>query len=350
MKTSTWLGLLFGTLVLWSCGQKQEAEAETEKVLLPLVKLEAAKVERFERTIKAQGNVETEQDVMISTDMGGIITKVHVKSGDQVAAGQVLVTLDGAVLSANADEIETQLEYARYMFKKQEELKNRGVGTEFEYETAKNQVKSLQSRLNSLNTQRGKTTIKAPFSGTIDDLYAKLGQMAGPGTPLMRLVNNNVVDITATVSERHYNNIKVGTPLEVSFPNYDMPSMQVKVTKVANYIEPTNRTFKIRSTVSNNKTLLPNMLAEVKITDLTVENALVIPAKSILKSSDNRDFVWLVNKKGDGNYTVKKVYVELVAKQAKSAYIENNADIKDGALLIVDGARGITEKDQVRAK
>ena len=229
-------------------------------------------------------------------------------------------------------------------------MKNRGVGTEFEYETAKNQVKSLQSRLNSLNTQRGKTTIKAPFSGTIDDLYAKLGQMAGPGTPLMRLVNNNVVDITATVSERHYNNIKVGTPLEVSFPNYDMPSMQVKVTKVANYIEPTNRTFKIRSTVSNNKTLLPNMLAEVKITDLTVDNALVIPAKSILKSSDNRDFVWLVNKKGDGNYTVKKVYVELVAKQAKSAYIENNADIKDGALLIVDGARGITEKDQVRAK
>ncbi len=349
MKTKAIIGFCLGTVLLYSCGQKTE-ETKKEVVLLPLVKLETAKVERFERTIKAQGNVETEQDVMISTDMGGMITKVHVKAGDNVTAGQVLISLDGSVLSANANEIETQLEYARYMLKKQEELKNRGVGSEFDYETAKNQVKSLQSRLNSLNTQRVKTVVKAPFSGTVDDLMAKLGQMAGPGTPLMRLVNSNTVDITATVSERHFNNVKVGTPLNVSFPNYEFPDMQVKVTKVANYIEPTNRTFKIRSTVTNNKTLLPNMLAEVKITDLIVEDGLVIPAKSILKSSDNRDFVWLAKKQNNGNYSVKKVYIELVAKQDKAALIEKNAEIEDGSLLIVDGARGITEKDLVRSK
>jgi len=191
----TSIGLFFS-----SCGSKEEVKEEKEVTFLPKVQLKEASVKNFTHQINAQGNVTTDQDVMLTAEMGGLITKVHVKAGDRVSAGQTLVSLDVAMLNSNQEEIQTQLDFAEYMLKKQEELKTRGVGSEFDYETAKNQVKSLKSRLNSLNTQKSKSYIKAPFSGTIDVVMAKQGQMAGPASPLMRLVNNNSVDIVADIS------------------------------------------------------------------------------------------------------------------------------------------------------
>jgi multidrug efflux pump subunit AcrA (membrane-fusion protein) len=330
MKSIT-LFLLLTTIGLFvsSCGSKEEVKEEKEVNYLPMVQLEEASVMNFTHQITAQGNVTTEQDVMVNAEMGGLITKVHVKAGDRVTAGQTLVSLDVAILSSNAEEIQTQLDFAEYMLKKQEELKSRGVGSEFDYETAKNQVKSLKSRLNSLNTQKSKSYIKAP---------------------LMRLVNNNSVDIVADISEKHLKAVKVGTPINVTFPNFSGKELNLKITNVGNYIEATNRTFKITAAVNNNSELLPNMLAEVRITDMNVENGLVIPSKSILKSQNNDDYVFVATPSSKGNYSVKKVNVTLIEKQDGKALIEKNSNIVDGTKIIVEGARGITEKDLVRIK
>lgn len=328
----------------------EEKKTISETSFLPLVEIETADVKAFKHTINAQGNVETAQDILLTAEMGGLITKVKVKSGDRVAAGQTLVVLDAALINSGVQEIETQLEYAEYMLKKQEELKSKGLGSEFDYETARNAVKSLRAKLNSLNTQRGKSAIKAPFSGIIDVVYAKQGQMAGPQSPLLRLVNNSNVEITASISEKHLSKIKVGTLIEVSFPNFNNTILNLKVNTVGNFIEPTNRTFRIAAKVSGNKELLPNMLAELRITDFTVENGLVIPAKSILKSQDNSDYVWVALPSSKGNFKVQKIAVELIENQDGEALIKNNLAIKNGTKIIVEGARGITEKDQVRIK
>ncbi len=335
--------------ILISCGSKEE-EKSKDKLFLPLVELSSAEIKSFKHTINAQGNVETDQDILLTAELGGLITKVNVKSGDRVASGQTLVLLDAALANSGAQEIETQLEYAEYMFKKQVDLKSKGVGSEFDYETARNGVKSLRARLNSLNTQRGKAIIKAPFSGLIDLVYAKQGQMAGPQTPLLRLVNNSNVEISASISEKYFNRVKVGTPIEVTFPNFSDTVLYLKVKTIGNFIEPTNRTFRISAIVKGNKDLLPNMLADISITDFFIEKGLVIPTKCILKSQDNGDFVWVAILSSKGNYKVKKVPVELLSNQNGFALIKDNSSIKNGTKVIVDGARGITEKDQVRIK
>ena len=328
----------------------EEKKTIAETSFLPLVEIETADVKPFKHSINAQGNVETSQDILLTAEMGGLITKVNVKSGDRVSAGQTLVLLDAALINSGAQEIETQLEYAEYMLKKQEELKSKGVGSEFDYETSRNAVKSLRAKLNSLNTQRGKSIIKAPFSGIIDVVYAKQGQMAGPQSPLLRLVNNSNVEITASISEKHFSSIIVGTPLEVTFPNFNKTVLNLKVNSVGNFIEPTNRTFRIAATVSNNKELLPNMLAEVSITDFSVEDGLVIPSKSILKSQDNKDYVWIAIPSKNGNFKVQKVVITSLKSQDGFTLIQEQVEIIKGTQIIVGGARGISDKDQVRIK
>lgn len=331
-----------------SCSSESTESDVKEEKLSPLVNLQKAELKDFTHEIRVQGNVETDKDILINAEMGGLITSIKVKEGQTVRAGQTIATIDASILSSNAEELKTQLEYAEYMLGKQEELKKRGVGSEFDFETAQNQVNSLKTRMNSLNVQRGKAVIKAPFTGVVDVVFARNGQMAGPTSPIVRLVNNNSVDIIATISEKHISNVSVGTPIRVSFPNYNDTSITLHVTNVGNYIEPTNRTFRIMSTINNNTLLLPNMLAEVSITDLDVKGGLVVPSRSLLKDQNNVDFVYTTKKKG-GKYIVSKTMVQVIEKFNGEALIKTGS-IEPGTMVVVEGAKGITEGDIVRTK
>lgn len=339
---------LVGTaFIIPACAPADEKEKE-EKGEASVARVEVAKVEltSFEHRIRVQGNVETDEDVMLTAEMGGLITSVRVKEGQKVSKGTIIATVDAAVLNSNMQELKTQLEFAEYMLAKQEELNRRGVGSEFELEQAKNQVNSLKASMNSIGTQQGKAVIRAPFTGIIDQVYAVKGQMAGPSAPVVRLVNSNEVDITASISEKHFKSVKEGTEMIVAFPNYSDLKMNLKVETVGNYIEPTNRTFRIKTTVKNNKELLPNMLAEISITDLSVEEGIVIPAQAILIDQESNDYVYIIEEK-DGKQVSKKVIIEVIERY------EGRALIKEGALtaddtVVVKGARGIGDGTEVK--
>jgi len=360
MKTKI-IGILLlsmSTLMIQSCGggaEKKEEIAQDKVALRPLVNIQPVENKSFHHEIRVQGNVETDQDITLTAEMGGLITSVNIKEGQTVRKGQVIAQVDASVLSSNYQELETQLKYAEYMLSKQEELQKRGVGSEFDLETAKNQVNSLKANMNSLNTQRGKAIIRAPFTGVIDEVFAKNGQMAGPAMPIVRLVNNSTIDVVSTVSEKHFSKIKVGTPIRVSFPNYSDTTIDLHVTNVGNYIEPTNRTFRIMSTIKNNKYFLPNMLAEVNVTDMAVENGLVIPSVSILKDQKSNDFVFIAKpytgEDGVKNlYLVTKKIIEVIEKYEGAALIDPVSGLKKGEFVVVGGAKGISDGNIVRIK
>jgi len=341
------LPLTLGLITLNACSNTKEEVLEiVETTLSHLVKLEKAELTTFTHEIRVQGNVETDKDILIHAEMGGLITAIKVKEGQVVRAGQTIATIDASILNSNAEELKTQLEYAEYILSKQEELQTRGVGSEFDYETAKNQVNALKTRISSLAIQQEKAIIKAPFTGVIDNVFARTGQMAGPSSPVVRLVNNKQVDIVATISEKHIPNVKVGTPIRVSFPNYSDTSLQLTITNVGNYIEPTNRTFRIMASINNNSLLLPNMLAEVAITDLNVKEGLVVSSKSLLKNQNNINFIYTAIKKGDG-FTVSPVNVEVIEKFNGKALLKPGS-IKPGVMVVTEGAKGIAEGDIVR--
>ncbi len=339
-------------LLLSACGGSEAPATEENKTAEDLSKVELAAIENkpFSHEIRVQGNVETDQDVLLNAEMGGLLISINVKEGQKVSKGQVIAQVDASILSSNMEELRTQLEYAEYMLEKQQELNKRGVGSEFDLETAQNQVNSLKASMGSLSTQQGKATIRAPFSGVIDEVFARQGQVAGPASPIARLVNNSSVDIVATISEKHLANVKEGTPMKVSFPNFGDTVINLNVTNVGNYIEPTNRTFRIMSTIKNNKTLLPNMLAEVSITDLNVEQGIVIPSTSISKDQENNDFVYIAKKTGKGEYEVKKVNVVVIEKFEGEALLEASDAFEVGQLVVTKGAKGIVNGQKVRTK
>lgn len=314
---------------------------------LPLVKVEEASIGRYKHEIVVQGQVKTDQEVLINAEANGIVQSINVKEGEQIKKGQVLAKIDTEILASNINEIQTRLEFAEYAYEKQKELFDRGIGTEFELKQAKNQMSSLKSQLSTIQTQKSKSIVKAPFDGFIDEIFTHTGEMAGAQAPLFRLVNNKNVRLTADISEHYYTHINVGTPIKAYIPTL-RDTMDLKVTAIGNYIHPTNRTFRIHADVKENELLLPNMLAQLHITDLVLDSALIIPSNSLLKSQENEDYIFVLHKKEEG-YEVEKVVVEIISRhQGVSAIKAISRKLLAGEKIATEGSRGITNGDLVR--
>ena len=319
----------------------------TEVSNLPLVGLGKAISQSFHHKISVQGSVETDKDVMINAEMSGIIQKIHIKEGQSVRNGQVLATIDAEILNSNINELENQLEFAEYSLGKQEELRKKDLGTEFEYKQVLNQVNALKAQLETLTKQRNKSVVTAPFDGVIDQIFPKEGEITSPQQPLLIIVNNKDVRITADISERHYRTVGAGSKVKVFVPTL-LDTFELQITNVGNYIHPTNRTFRVRADIPNNERMLPNMLAQLIINDLTIDSALVVPATSIMKSQLNEDYLFVAVKNG-ANYELNKVIVEVLSKQdGFAAILPINGVVKDGDFVVTDGGRGVSDKEIVR--
>lgn len=314
-----------------------------------IVSAQPVQIKDFTHKIEVQGTVETDRDPLISSEASGVIRKVHVKEGMRVARGQALVTVDAVVQRSQVQELETQLELARFMFDKQAALKEKEVGTEIEYEQAKSQVKSLESSIETMKSQIDKTVVRAPFSGVVEEVMASLGELAAPGVPLMRIVNNSNVTITASISENLLTKVKVGTETEVRIPSMNDTVIRANVTGKGNFIDPVNRTFRIRMAIRRNKLLIANQLAKVKVPDFSRKKALVVDAAAVLQDPQNNSYVYTLEERDGTSYGVEKVAVRVVKQYRGEACIE---PLEQGKLtgedrVVVKGAKGITPSDEV---
>ena len=197
-----------------------------------------------------------------------------------------------------------------------------------------------------MRSQQGKTVVRAPFSGVIDDIMVNAGEMAAPQIPLLRIVNNSNITINATLSENLLSKVNIGTAVEMRFPSLNDTVIVSTVSNKGNYIDPTNRTFRIQIAVKNNKLLLPNQFAELNVTDFTRKDAIVVNSESLLQDTDNNMYVYRLTPAGEPEkYNVERIEIKVVKMFEGQACIEGA--VKDGDLLVVKGAKGITETDVV---
>lgn len=360
-------------LVVFSCGQpsdidtlKQEKtklkgeisslEAELEKIEEKILALDTTKAEvfpdvtiaiveqkPFAEKVTFQGTVEADKNVLVSPQSSGVIRGIFVKEGQKVSAGKTLASLDSDILNRNVAEVEKALELANYMFEKQLKLKEQGVGVELQYEQAKNQKESLERKLATLGTQASKSRVTSPITGYVDDILPKVGEMANPGMPMFRVINLNKVTVKADISENYLSEIKQGSSVEIYFPSIDYTIKDINITRSGKFINPNNRTYDIQVDLDNKEqTILPNLLAEVRVTKKFTDNAIVIPSKSVLEDNKGKKYVYLYN---NGIAQKKSVIVDFV--NGDNTQISEKSGLTKGDQVIVDGVTAIVDGERV---
>jgi len=302
----------------------------------------------FTHYIELQGNVDTDGNVMVIPEAMGSVKKIYKNEGDKVRKGETIMLLDDAVLRNQISEIRTQYSLARTAYDRQKRLWDQKIGSEMAYLQAKTKKESLVRKLKTLKSQMAKFYVKAPISGTLDDLMIKEGEMAAPQRPVARVVNLDRVYVQADVSETYLTKIKKGTPAIIVFPEINK-SLNAQISYVGNFIHPNNRTFKIRINLRNtNGDLKPNLTGNIKIKDLEENQVIVLPLSIVQEDRAGDNFVYVLQPvdKTAGIYKTIKRKVVLGPDYKGRVWIKSGLNSDD--IVAGKAARGLTEGDQVK--
>ncbi|MHC1777310.1 MAG: efflux RND transporter periplasmic adaptor subunit [Lentimicrobium sp.] len=264
----------------------------TELKMTDVMVTEAQPVE-FNHYLEVQGKVDGEDNIAVSSQMPGVITSVFVKEGDAVKKGQVMAQLDNSVLKQQIESVKTQLSFATSLYNKQKALWDQQIGSEVQYLSAKNNKESLEANLATLNDQMEMSKIKSPINGTVEEVNLKVGEMASPGLPAVRVVNFSTVKILADISESYAPKVKTGNKVLVNFPDFNT-ELEGKIHFTSKYINPVNRTFQTEIRLGSGKVeYRANMMAVVKVNDYYNPSAMVVPV-SVVRESVSGKYIYLV--------------------------------------------------------
>lgn len=313
---------------------------------LPLVKTFTLKDTTFTHYIELQGNVDTKQNIVIYPEFSGVLEQLNAKAGQKVSKGQVLARIDDGGIGAQIAQAEAQLALATTTYERQKRLWDQKIGSEIQFLQTKTSMETQQKAVAQLRAQMAKTIVRAPISGTIDEVSVERGEVVAPGQRMMRVVSLSDMYITAIVPENYINRVEIGAPVEV-YLNSLGKTYTGKVRQVGNFIDPNNRTFGIEVSVPNpDKLLRPNQVAVLKIEDYKTDNALLVPENIIQLRGDQRMVVYVLEKK-KGKEDPIPMEREIETGYTSGTYIEVKSGLKEGDIIITDGAKAIDNDTEV---
>lgn len=302
----------------------------------------------FRHFIEFQGNVETKQNVIVYPEYQGTLTRVLVKEGDRVRKGQTLARIDDGGLGSQLSQLEVQAQLAKTTYERQERLWEQKIGSEIQYLQAKANYEAAQNAVDQLGSQLSKTTIRAPFSGVIDDVITDQGTVVSPGQGIFRIVNLKDMYVKADIPERYLSSVLPGKDVVVEFPMIG-ETVSTTVRQTGNYINPNNRSFSIEVNIPNKSgAIKPNLTAKVKINDYSNEKALLVPLNVISENANGQQYVYtaISETSNDMNNAVAKRQIITTGK-TQGEYIEVLTGLKVGDSIIVEGARSVKDGQEV---
>lgn len=308
-------------------------QGESLKGTVP-VKVELVSQAPFTHYFVSSANVKLEKEALVSPETNGQIKNIAVEKGQHVKKGDLLISLNTAIIRNSIAEVRIALDLAAKLYDKQKSLWEQGIGTELQYLQAKNKMESLEQKLKTLNSQLELSLIRAPFDGIVDDIFAKEGELASPGKPILYLVNLQKLKIEADITESMLPNLSKGDKVRVEFPNYPDLTLHAPIFRTGNYIDPKTRTFKVEIRVDNPKGLVkPNQIATLYLTDYSNPKAITVPS-IILKKDSKGTFLFVVAER-NGKTFARKLYVETGLSYGDRTLIRSG--IEPGSKVIVAG-------------
>ncbi|MBL6592225.1 MAG: efflux RND transporter periplasmic adaptor subunit [Flavobacteriaceae bacterium] len=291
---------------------------------------------------KFQGIIKTDQNMILYPEFSGRITKVYVEEGDQVSKGQSLAKIDDGGLYNELKLVESQTKLAKTIYERQSKLWEDKIGSEIQYLEAQTNYDIQRNRLESLKQSLAKTTIDAPFNGTIDEIFIEEGNLVSP--PMMpdqgnafRIVNLNKLYVEAVIPESFIGKIKKGAEVLVDIPVLSK-SFKSKIKHSVSSINQLSRTFKIEVSVpKNNLDLIPNLNVEVNILDYSNSEAILVPESIVSEDSDNNKFIYIILNQKAKKTIVETGYTQNGMIEITSGLSLNQTVINEGGRIVKDG-------------
>ena len=295
-----------------------------------------------------QGDVKTKQNVLVYPEMAGTLLKTYVVEGQQVKKGQLLARIDDGGIASGLGQLKTQAALAQTTYERQKRLWEQNIGSEIQYLQAKTNYEANENAVKQAESQLAKSEIRAPFSGIVDNVIQEEGTVVTPGSGMavFRIVNLSNMYIEVNVPENYIEGVTLGKEVRVYFPVL-RDSVITKVRQTGNFINPTNRSFRIEIPVPNQDgKIKPNLTARVSINDYSNDSAILIPQSVISENSAGEQYIYTAVDLVDDRAKAKKQIV--LTGRTSGDLVEIISGIEEGELVIEEGARNVREGQEIR--
>jgi RND family efflux transporter MFP subunit len=317
-------------LVLGGCSKTQTGAAGAKAETARPIATEAVREESVRRAIDVVGTLAAEEQVTISSQADGQVSKVLVDLGDRVRAGQVLIELDREKLQYNLElqkaaltraltkygateptrlppieqtpdvqKASAELVQARQAHDRARELFGRSLlprqalddaaatlgAKQASYDAAVQNAQSLgvdvessSATLKLANRQLRDASIRAPFDGYVQRRMVSLGEFVKSEMPVISLVRMDTLKVTAEIPEKMTPWIKVGQTVDISVDAFRGKPITGQVSRISPAVNTPTRAFPFEAVISNSDGLLkPGTFARVHLTTALVEPIVTIP-------------------------------------------------------------------------
>ncbi len=333
-----------------------------------LVRVGKAERKLVHPTRRLVGRLTEVQKVTLQSEVTGKILAMPVDEGTAVVAGETVIARIDDVwtklakdrIAAEMASIRAKLSFEETELEKYKELFAKKVTTESEVDQRQATVdqytadlSEAHARLNETEERMARLVIYAPFDGTVVAKRAELGQLVGPGTPMVDIISRGRIDARFLVPESSIERVRVGDSLPVYVDPLE-EEFTGEVVLLVPYGPTASRTFPIRISLDDQQgRLKAGMSVATHVATADTVDGLVVPRDAVLVRPDTAT-VWVAIPGAAGEaMTVQPVPVT-VAAQMRHEYavipetVEGEAILGEGSLVIVEGAEQLVPGMAVR--
>ena len=354
MKTKLLLLALLAGLLTWpGCSAPQEEKPVAAKPRP--VNIEIIAHRDLPIVVRAVGRLAPNREVVLSSQVSGIVQAYHADTGDAVAADQTVVTLDPTDYQLALDEARANLQAvkarfaaAKNSFQRAAQLLPQNVITpefydkvEAEYKSAQAAVSQTEAMVDINQRRLEKTVIKAPFDGLVTHRMVEIGQNINVGDPVMALADMGRMRVKIHLNEQDYVHLDKQDAVTVRVEAYPEAAFVGQVDKIGIKADAHTNTFEIEILVANPDLLLKaGLTAAVTVTVDEIRDAIMIPQDAVL-FRENRKEVFVVT--DDNQAAVREVTLGRVEGSA----VRILEGLAPGEKLVTTGASYLKDGDRV---
>lgn len=339
-------------IALAGCGDKKPKKVKSTPAASATVSVAVVASQPIARQINATGTISPWEEVPVGAETGGLTAvAVNAEEGQVVQAGQVLVKLNDALISAQLRQQEASVASARATLAEAQaalnrarELQAKGYLSQAGLDTATAKQGTAAANLAAAEAARGEiaarvaqTSVRAPVGGLISRRSVTKGQIVTAGSELFRIVRDSRLELDAEIPETDLAAVKAGMPATVYSEQVGQMTGRVRI--VTSEVNTTSRMGVARVALSSMGGFRPGMFARATI-DAGDQPALVVPSASVLYR-ENRPGVFVVD-------AAKKVHFRRITILANTGDKIAATGVNAGERVVVEGAGFLGEGDLVR--
>ena len=212
------------------------------------------------------GNVRAFRGVELSTEIGGLVQTVPVKSGQDVKEGELLIKLNDASDVAQLNSLKAMADLAKVINERdRQQLAIQAISKNV-FDTSAADSKSKQAQVEQQTALVAKKNLKAPFAGRVGIVSINPGQYVNPGDKLLTLQTLDPIFVDFNLPQNNAEQIQVGQEVIVTTDAFKDASFTGKITAVSPKVDTNTRNIQVEAQLANpDKKILPGMFANVNI-------------------------------------------------------------------------------------